>query len=87
MTGLWEVAAAVVVTFGAIVAIVAVAVSKVPRLQPPTPAAPSPDVAARLEALERGLQGLQHELADTQERLDFTERLLSQAREERRIGG
>jgi predicted nucleic acid-binding Zn-ribbon protein len=44
-------------------------------------------VTARLEALERGVQDLQQELAETQERLDFAERLLTKAREERRIGG
>ena len=48
---------------------------------------PSADVTARLEALETGLQDVQQELAATQERLDFAERLLSKAREERRIGG
>jgi hypothetical protein len=32
------------------------------------------------------MQGLQEELAETQERLDFAERLLSKARDERRIG-
>jgi len=45
------------------------------------------DVTARLEELEQGMQGVQQELAETQERLDFAERLLSAAREERgRIG-
>ena len=47
----------------------------------------SPDVTARLEALEHSVQQLQQEQAETQERLDFAERLLSKAREERRIGG
>jgi predicted nucleic acid-binding Zn-ribbon protein len=47
----------------------------------------SPDVTARLEELERSVQGLQQELAETQERLDFAERLLSTVREDRRIGG
>jgi predicted nucleic acid-binding Zn-ribbon protein len=44
------------------------------------------DVTERLEALEHGVQGLQQELANTQERLDFAERLLSKAREGRQIG-
>jgi hypothetical protein len=48
---------------------------------------PSADVTARLEAVERSLQDVQQDLAETQERLDFAERLLSQAREDRRIGG
>jgi hypothetical protein len=38
----------------------------------------SADVIARLEVVER-------ELAQTQERLDFAERMLTKAREERRI--
>lgn len=45
------------------------------------------DVTARIEELEHGMQGIQQELAEAQERLDFAERLLSAAREERRIGG
>lgn len=45
------------------------------------------DVAARLEALEHTVQQLQQEQTETQERLDFAERVLSKAREERRIGG
>jgi len=44
------------------------------------------DVTGRLEELERALQSLQQELAETQERLDFAERLLSAMREERQIG-
>ena len=46
----------------------------------------SPDVTARFEELERNVHALQQELAETQERLDFAERLLSTIREERRIG-
>ena len=44
------------------------------------------DVTDRLEAVEQRVEELQHELAATQERLDFAERLLTKAREERRIG-
>jgi len=69
-----------------IVAIIAVAAVKIARLRATRPASPSADATARLEALERGVQSLQQELADTQERLDFAERLLSKSREERRIG-
>jgi hypothetical protein len=47
---------------------------------------PSPELAQRVDELERTVQGVQQELAETQERLDFTERLLSSAREERRLG-
>jgi hypothetical protein len=52
------------------------------RLQSPS----ADDATARLEALEGSVQQLQQEQTETQERLDFAERLLSKAREERRIG-
>ena len=70
-----------------IAAIVAFTVIKLARLRASRPEALSGDVMARIEALEQGVHGLEQDLADTQERLDFAERLLSQAREERRIGG
>jgi hypothetical protein len=69
-----------------IVAIIAVAAVKIARLRASRPELPSTDVTARLEALEHGFEGLQQELAETQERLDFAERILSKAREERQIG-
>lgn len=69
-----------------IAAIVAFAAVKIARLRATRPESPSADIAARLEAVERDVQGLHQELAETQERVDFTERLLSQARGERRIG-
>ena len=47
---------------------------------------PGADVTARIEELEQGLESVQHELAATQERLDFAERLLSKARDERQLG-
>jgi hypothetical protein len=68
------------------VGIPALTVIKVARLRANRTQSPSPDVTARLEALERTVQELQREQAETQERLDFTERLLSKAREDRRIG-
>ena len=68
-----------------IVAIIAVAAVKIARVRATRPESPSTDVTARLDALELGVQGLQQELAETQERLDFAERLLSKGREERRI--
>jgi hypothetical protein len=68
-----------------IVAIIAFAAVKIAGMR--AHRLPSADVIARLEALEHGLQGLQQELAETQERLDFAERLLTKAREERQIGG
>jgi hypothetical protein len=70
-----------------IVAIIAVAAVKIARLRATLPGSPKADVTARLEALERSVQDVQQELAETQERLDFAERLLSKAREDRRIGG
>ena len=69
-----------------VVAIIAWAAIKIARLRPARSDALSADVAPRLEALERSVQGLQQELAETQERLDFAERLLTKARDERRIG-
>jgi hypothetical protein len=44
-------------------------------------------VTGRVEELERVVQTLQQELTETQERLDFAERLLAKGREERRSGG
>jgi len=69
------------------VGIPAFTVIKIARLCASRLQSPSADVTSRLEAVERDVQDLQHELAETQERLDFAERLLSKAREERRIGG
>jgi len=69
-----------------VVGTAAVTIFKVARLWAPRPESPSADVTARLEVLERDVQGLQQQQAETQERLDFAERLLSKAREERRIG-
>jgi len=68
------------------VGIPAFTVIKLARLRAAPPQSPPADVTARLEAVERGVQDLQKERADTQERLDFAERLLSKARDERRIG-
>jgi hypothetical protein len=70
----------------AIIAALYVAVAKIIRLRATLRESPSADVTARLEALERGVEGLQQELAETQERLDFAERLLTKPPEERRIG-
>jgi hypothetical protein len=41
---------------------------------------------ARLEALEAEVSNLRQDLSETQERLDFAERLLAQAPEARRVG-
>jgi predicted nucleic acid-binding Zn-ribbon protein len=69
-----------------IVAIIAVAAVRIARVRAARPESLSSDFTARFEALERVVQDLQQELSETQERLDFTERLLSKAREERQIG-
>jgi hypothetical protein len=67
-----------------VVAIIAFAAVKITRLRVGVPN--SSDLVARVSALEQIVHDVQQELAETQERLDFAERLLSQAREERRIG-
>lgn len=46
--------------------------------------ASSADMTARVEELERSVQNMQEQLSETQERLDFAERLLAKGREERR---
>ena len=68
-----------------VVGTAAFTIVKVARLWTNRPESPSADVPTRLEALERSVEHLQQEQAETQERLDFAERLLSKAREERRI--
>ena len=69
-----------------IVAIIAFAAVKIARIRATRQELPSGEVTARLEALEGDVQGLHQELAETQERLDFAERLLTKGREEGRIG-
>jgi len=68
------------------VGIPAFTVLKIARLRAARSQSASGDVTERLEAVEQRVEDLQQELAETQERLDFAERLLSKAREERRIG-
>ena len=68
------------------VGIAAFTVIKVARLFATRRESVPTDVVERLEELERTVQTVQTQLAETQERLDFTERLLSTARGERRIG-
>ena len=70
-----------------IVAIIAFAAVKIAGLRASRSASVSMEMPERLEILERNVHSLQQDLAETQERLDFTERVLSQAREEKRIGG
>ena len=68
------------------IGIPAFTVLRIARLRAARPQSPPADVTERLEAVEHRVEDLQQELAETQERLDFAERLLSKAREERRIG-
>jgi len=44
------------------------------------------DTRARLDAMEEELAGVRQELAEAQERLDFTERLLAKGPEGKRAG-
>ena len=69
-----------------LVGIPALTVFRIARLRATRLQSPSADVTERLDAVEHRVEDLQQELAETQERLDFAERLLSKAREERRIG-
>ena len=69
-----------------IVAIIAFAAVKIARIRVTRQELPSGEVTARLDALEGDVHGLHQELAETQERLDFAERLLTKGREEGRIG-
>jgi len=70
-----------------IVAIIAGTVVKLSRmkLDSVNPAV-GQDAIARIEALEGELDGLRQQLSETQERVDFTERLLAQAAEGRTLG-
>jgi hypothetical protein len=47
----------------------------------------SPHTDERLDELEARVQDLQRELLDTQQRLDFAERLLTSSRDQGRLGG
>lgn len=69
------------------VGIAAFTIIKVARVFAHRPRSVPDDVTGRLEELERAVQHVQAELAESQERLDFAERLLSATREGRRIGG
>jgi len=69
-----------------VLGIPAVTIVTVTRIRASRQQAPSPDVGDRLEAVEQRVESLQRELSEAQERLDFAERLLARAREERRLG-
>lgn len=66
-----------------VVGIPALTILMVVRMRAARLQSPSIDVTERLEAVEHRVEDLRQELAETQERLDFTERLLSKGREER----
>jgi hypothetical protein len=68
-----------------ITAIIAFAAVKIAKLRVTSGTSLPADAAERLETLEQKVEGLQQELAETHERLDFAERLLSQTRDTRRL--
>ncbi len=70
----------------ATVGVGAFTVIKVAHLFANRPRSLPDDLLGRVEELEQTLQNVQQQLAETQERLDFTERLLSTTREEHRLG-
>ncbi len=70
-----------------IVAITALVTARIVRRRAARPESLPVDASVRFEELERTVERLQQELSETQERLDFTERMLTKAREERRLGG
>ena len=70
----------------ATVGVGAFTVIKVARLFANRPRSLPDELLGRVEELERTLSNVQQQLAETQERLDFTERLLSATREGHRIG-
>jgi hypothetical protein len=67
-----------------VVAIVISGMVKIARLRAQSQVALPPEIEQRMGALEDDVNTLRHELAETQERLDFTERLLARNSEERR---
>jgi predicted nucleic acid-binding Zn-ribbon protein len=67
------------------VGIGAFTIIKVARVFANRPRSVPEDVTVRLEELERAIQTVQQELSETQERLDFAERLLTATREARRL--
>jgi hypothetical protein len=82
----WLTVAAAIVTILGGVSIISVTVLKIARLRASREESPTFETSARLEAVEGAMEGLQKELTEVQERLDFAERLLKEAHAERRIG-
>jgi hypothetical protein len=70
-----------------LVAIIAWAAIKIARINAARSTDSDSDLTGRVEELEHGLKGVQEQLTETQERLDFAERLLAKGKEDRRAGG
>jgi len=66
-----------------IIAIIAFAVIKIARINAARGTDSPSDLANRVDELEQGLQNVQQQLTETQERLDFAERLLAKGKEDR----
>jgi hypothetical protein len=58
---------------------------KIAKIMTHSRVAGGPDTAAHLEALDQEVGTLRREMIETQERLDFAERLLAQGPETRRV--
>ena len=56
------------------------------RQSPPPPTIEHGDTEAQLDVLEDEVSALRRELGETQERLDFAERMLAQGRDPRGMG-
>jgi hypothetical protein len=77
LTAVVTIIIAAIGTFGAVKIAKVIAQSRVAR---------EPDTAAHLQALDQEVGTLRREMIETQERLDFAERLLAQGPENRRVG-
>jgi len=58
---------------------------KIAKIMAQSRTAGDPDTAAHLQALDQEMGTLRREMVETQERLDFAERLLAQGPETRRV--
>ena len=58
---------------------------KIAKIMARSRIAGDPDTAAHLQALDQEMGTLRREMVETQERLDFAERLLAQGPETRRV--
>jgi hypothetical protein len=58
---------------------------KIAKIMAQSRVAGDPDTAAQLQALDHEVGTLRREMVETQERLDFAERLLAQGAETRRV--